>query len=61
MDQRDYVLAAFKEILMLFALLAGIGALVAGRYIAGSVILSVAAFLYFEKPISRWRRKFLGW
>lgn len=61
MDQRDYVLAAFKEVLTLFALLAGVGALVAGRYVAGGIILSVAAFLFFEEPISRWRRKFLGW
>lgn len=61
MDHRDYLLAAFKEMLALFALLAGIGAVVAGRYIAGGVILSVAAFLLFEEPITRWRRKFLGW
>jgi hypothetical protein len=37
------------------------GALVAGRFVAAGVILSMAALLYFEGPISRWRKKYLGW
>ena len=61
MNDRDAVFNAFKEILMLFALLTGIGALVAGRLMAAGVILSMAALLYFEQPISRWRKKHLGW
>jgi len=61
MNEKEAVFNAFKEILMLFALLTGIGALVAGRYLAAGVILSVAALLYFEEPISRWRKKHLGW
>lgn len=61
MNDKDAVFNAFKEILMLFALLTGIGALVAGRLVAAGVILSMAALLYFEQPISRWRKKHLGW
>lgn len=61
MNDKDAVFNAFKEILMLFALLTGIGALVAGRLMAAGVILSMAALLYFEQPISRWRKKHLGW
>lgn len=61
MDQRDYLLTAFKEVLTLFALLTGIGALVAGRYVTAGIILSVAAVLLFEEPLSRWRRKFFRW
>lgn len=61
MNDKDAVFNVLKEILMLFALLTGVGALVAGRYLAAVVILSIAALLYFEKPISRWRQKFLGW
>ena len=61
MNDKDAVFNAFKEILMLFALLTGIGALVAGRLVAAGVILSMAALLYFEGPISRWRKKYLGW
>lgn len=61
MNDKDAVYNAFKEILMLFALLTGVGALVAGRYLAAAVILGIAALLYFEKPLSRWRQKFLGW
>jgi len=61
MNDKDVVFNAFKEMLMLFALLTGIGALVAGRFVAAGVILSMAALLYFEGPISRWRKKYLGW
>jgi hypothetical protein len=61
MDPRDDVIAAFKGTLTLFALLTGVGAVVAGRYLAGGVILSVALFLYYEEPISQWRRKFFRW
>ena len=61
MNDKDAVFNAFKEILMLFALLTGIGALVAGRLMAAGVILSMAALLNFEQPISRWRKKHLGW
>jgi hypothetical protein len=61
MNEKDAVFNAFREILMLFALLTGIGALVAGRFVAAGVILSMAALLYFEGPISRWRKKYLGW
>ena len=34
MNERDALLLAFKEMLTLFALLAGMGTLVAGRYLA---------------------------
>jgi hypothetical protein len=61
MNEKDAVFNAFREILMLFALLTGMGALVAGRFVAAGVILSMAALLYFEGPISRWRKKYLGW
>jgi len=61
MNERDALLLAFKEMLTLFALLAGMGTLVAGRYLAAAVILSIAGLLYFEAPISRLRRKLLGW
>lgn len=61
MNDKDAVFLAFKEILILFSLLSGVGTLVAGRYVASVVILSIAAILYFEGPISRWRKKFLGW
>ena len=61
MNDKDAVFNAFKEMLMLFALLTGIGALVAGRFVAAGVILSMTALLYFEGPISRWRKKYLGW
>ncbi len=61
MNEKDAIFNAFKEVLMLFALLTGIGALVAGRFVAAGVILSMAALLYFEGPISRWRKKHLGW
>ena len=60
MNDKDTVFLAFKEILILFSLLSGVGTLVAGRYVASAVILSIAAILYFEGPISRWRKKFLG-
>jgi hypothetical protein len=61
MNERDVIFNAFKEILLLFALIAGMGALVAGRYVPAGVILSMAALLYFEGPISRLRKKYLGW
>lgn len=61
MDNKEAVFNAFKEILMLFGLLTGVGALVAGRYIAAAVILSVVMILYYEEPISRWRKRFIGW
>jgi hypothetical protein len=60
MNERDLVFTAFKEVLILFALISGVGAVVAGRYLAGAVILSVALFLMYEEPIARWRRKHLG-
>ena len=59
--ESDDVLFALKEILILFALLTGVGALVAGRYLGAGIILSIAAVLYFEGPISRWLKKYLGW
>lgn len=55
MNENDAVFDALKEILPLFALIAGMGALVAG------VILSVAALLHYVKPVSRWRKQPLGW
>lgn len=61
MNEHDVTFAAFKEILLLFALMAGMGALVAGRFLAAGVILSIAALLYYEEPVSRWRKKHLGW
>ncbi len=61
MNERDVIFNAFKEILLLFAMIAGVGALVAGRYLAAGVILSLFALLYFEEPVNRWRKKFLGW
>jgi hypothetical protein len=61
MNEKDIIFNAFKEILLLFALIAGMGALVAGRWVPAGVILSMAALLYFEEPISRWRKKHLGW
>jgi hypothetical protein len=61
MNEKDIIFNAFKEILLLFAIIAGMGALVAGRWVPAGVILSMAALLYFEEPISRWRKKHLGW
>lgn len=61
MNEKDVIFNAFKEILLLFASIAGMGALVAGRWVPAGVILSMAALLYFEEPISRWRKKHLGW
>ncbi len=46
MNDKDAVFNALKEILML---------------LVAVVSLSIAALLFFEKPISRWRQKFLGW
>jgi hypothetical protein len=60
MNEKDIIFNAFKEILLLFAIIAGMGALVAGRWVPAGVILSMAALLYFEEPISRWRKKHLG-
>lgn len=61
MNEKDIIFNAFKEILLLFAIIAGMGALVAGRLVPAGIILSMAALLYFEGPISRWRKKYLGW
>ena len=61
MNQKDILFNAFKEILLLFAIIAGVGALVAGRFLPTSIILSMAALLYYEEPISRWRKRYLGW
>ncbi len=61
MNEKDVVFNAFKETLILFALLSGVGALVAGKYLSAVIILSMAALLYFERPISEWRKKNLGW
>ena len=61
MNQKDILFNAFKEILLLFAIIAGVGALVAGRFLPASIILSMAALLYYEEPISRWRKRYLGW
>ena len=38
MNDKDAVFLAFKEILILFSLLSGVGTLVAGRYLASVVI-----------------------
>ena len=61
MNEKDVVFNAFKETLILFALLSGVGALVAGKYLSAVIILSMATLLYFERPISEWRKKTLGW
>ena len=61
MDNKETVFIALKEILMLFGLLTGVGALFAGRYIAAGTILSIVMILYYEEPISRWRKRFIGW
>lgn len=61
MNKQDAVFNAFKEILLLFAIMAGMGALVGGRFLAAGVILSLAALLHYEEPISRWRKQHLGW
>ncbi len=61
MNEKDVVFNAFKETLILFALLSGVGALVAGKYLSAVIILSMAALLYFERPFSEWRKKTLGW
>ena len=61
MNQKDILFNAFKEILLLFAIIAGVGALVAGRFLPVGIILSMAALLYYEEPISRWRKRYLGW
>lgn len=61
MSQKDILYHAFKEILLLFAIIAGVGALVAGRFLPAGIILSMAALLYYEEPVSRWRKKYFGW
>ncbi len=61
MNEKDVVFNAMKETLMLFALLTGVGALVAGKYLTAVIILSILALLYFERPISDWRKKIFGW
>jgi hypothetical protein len=61
MNENDILFTAFKEILLLFAIIAGVGALVAGRFLPAGIILSMAALLYYEEPISRFRKKHLGW
>ena len=61
MNEKDVVVNAVKETLILFALLSGVGALVAGKYVTAVTILSIVALLYFERPISAWRKKTFGW
>jgi len=61
MNQKDILYHAFKEILLLFAIIAGVGALVAGRFLPAGIILSMAALLYYEEIVSRWRKKYFGW
>ena len=61
MNEKDVVFNAFKETLILFALLSGVGALVAGNSLSAVIILSMAALRYFERLFSEWRKKTLGW
>lgn len=50
-------IAAFKEIIALFALLACVGSLYNARLLAAGGYLMVFLLLYYEKKIRRWWRQ----
>ncbi len=51
-------IAAFKEIIALFALLACVGSVYHGKLLAAGGYLIIFLLLYYEKKIRKWLRQF---
>ncbi|MFO1417554.1 MAG: hypothetical protein U1E83_02690 [Methylotetracoccus sp.] len=59
-QQHDGLISAIKEMIFLFAILAGVGSFYQEKYVAGLCYLGVAAVLYFEGRLRRWLSRHLS-
>jgi hypothetical protein len=57
MNRDDRNVAAFKEIIALFALLACVGAAYQNKFLPAGVYFGIFLLLYYEKQIRRWLRQ----
>lgn len=56
MDEHDRLVAALKDIIVLFSVMATVGSFYHGNWLAGSGYFGLALLFFNEKALRRWWR-----